>query len=317
MTENTGLETAILITKIFATIITLKQFRIFKGVIVKNRKFTAFILSSALAIFSVASFAQESEMFKKIQALDWKQAPSEGVIANRAKVKLDGGLRFLDDKNTNDFLTLQGNLPTTDTFTVAKGDLQWFSVFSFLEEGYVKDDEKIDADSLLSTLKENNAAGTEERKKRGLPALYLEGWSIPPRYDNSTKRLEWATLLRDEAGNKIVNFSTKLLGRRGHMDAILVSSPETLEKDIVEFKSMLTGFDYLAGERYSEWTQGDKVAAYGLGALVLGGAAAVATKKGFWAVLGGLIAAGWKLLAGVVVAALAGLGSMFKKKKSD
>lgn len=78
----------------------------------------------------------------------------------------------------------------------------------------------------------------------------------------------------------------------------------------------INGFDYVAGERYSEWSQGDKVAAYGLGALVLGGAAAVATKKGLWAVLGGLIAAGWKLMAGLAVAAFAGLGSLFKKKKT-
>lgn len=283
----------------------------------KHIKITTFILFAALAIASLSSFAQENEAFKKIQALNWKLSPSEGEIANRAKVKLDGGLRFLDDKNTNDFLTLLGNLPRTNTFTVAKGDLQWFSVFSFLEEGYVKDDETIDAAALLATLKENNLASAEERKKRGLPALYLEGWSIPPRYDSGTKRLEWATLLRGDSGEKTVNFSTKILGRRGHMDVVLVSTPESLNQDIVEFKSMLKGFDYIGGERYSEWTQGDKVAAYGLGALVLGGAAAVATKKGLWAVLGGLIAAGWKVLAGLVVAALAGVGSIFKKKKTD
>ena len=41
------------------------------------------------------------------------------------------------------------------------------------------------------------------------------------------------------------------------------------------------------------------MAAYGLGALVLGGAAAVATKKGFWALLVSLFAAGWKLIAGL------------------
>lgn len=283
----------------------------------QNKKINAFILFVALAIVSFTSFAQENDAFKKIQALGWKFSPSDGDIAKRAKVKLDGGLLFLDDKDTNEFLTLLGNLPRADTFTVAKGDLQWFSVFSFLEEGYVKDDEKIDADALLATLKENNLAGAEERKKRGLPALHLEGWSIPPRYDSGTKRLEWATLLSGDSGEKTVNFSTKLLGRHGHMDVVLVSSPETLNQDIVEFKSMLQGFDYIAGERYSEWTQGDKVAAYGLGALVLGGAAAVATKKGLWAMLGGLLAVGWKLLAGLAIAALAGLGSIFKKKKTD
>lgn len=283
----------------------------------KSIKFAAFVLFSVLAFFSPGSFAQPSEMAKKLQALDWKQSPSEGVIANRANVKLDGGLRFLDDKNTSEFLTLLGNLPATNTYTVAKGNLEWFSVFSFLEEGYVKDDDKIEADELLASLKESNVAGAEERKKRGLPVLYLEGWAIPPRYDNVNKRLEWATMLRTDTGEKNVNFSTKLLGRRGHMDVVLVTSPETLEQDIVEFKTMLKGFEYVAGERYSEWTQGDKVAAYGLGALVMGGAAAVATKKGLWAVLGGLIAAGWKVLAGLAVAALAGLGSIFKKKKSE
>ena len=40
----------------------------------------------------------------------------------------------------------------------------------------------------------------------------------------------------------------------------------------------------------------------------------MATKKGLWAVLGGLLAGGWKILAGLAVAAIAGLGSFFKKK---
>jgi uncharacterized membrane-anchored protein len=121
-------------------------------------------------------------------------------------------------------------------------------------------------------------------------------------------------MLRTETGHKTVNFSTKILGRKGHMDVVLVSSPEDLEQDIVAFKNSLRGFDYIAGERYSEWTQGDKVAAYGLGALVLGGAAALATKKGLWAVLGGFFAAAWKLIAGVAIAGVAGLKKLFSKK---
>jgi len=45
-----------------------------------------------------------------------------------------------------------------------------------------------------------------------------------------------------------------------------------------------------------------------------GGAAAVATKKGFWALIGGFLAAAWKFVAAAVVALLAGIGKMFKKK---
>ena len=283
----------------------------------KFLKILSLVVATAfLCVPGVGSAQGDDTVAKKVRALDWKTAPDLGQIAGKATINLDNHLGFLDATNTSQFLTLLGNLPQTNSYTVSASDMHWFSIFRFKDEGYVKDDEKIDADALLKTLKENNLAAQDERKKRNLPGLLLEGWAIPPRYDPATKRLEWATLLRTDSGDKTVNFSTKILGRRGHMDVVLVSSPETLEKDIVEFKTSLKGFDYVAGERYSEWTQGDKVAAYGLGALVLGGAAALATKKGLWAVIGGFLAAAWKLVAGVAIAAIAGMKKLFSKKET-
>jgi uncharacterized membrane-anchored protein len=276
---------------------------------------TALLISIVfLALGNIPAHSQENATLQKVQALSWKDTAAPGNIAGKATFKLDGGLRLLDAPSTSEFLTLLGNLPQANSYIVAKRNLEWFSVFSFAPEGYVVDDEKIDADALLKALKERNAQSESERKSKGLPSLFLEGWFIPPRYDEITKRIEWATLLRNDGGEKTVNFSTKILGRSGHMSVILVSDPERLNADIKEFKSALTGFEFVQGERYAEWKQGDKVAAYGLGALVLGGAAAVATKKGLWAVLGGLLAAGWKVLAGLAVAAVAGLISFFKKK---
>jgi uncharacterized membrane-anchored protein len=58
------------------------------------------------------------------------------------------------------------------------------------------------------------------------------------------------------------------------MHAILVSDPESLDRDIAEFKTALGGYEFASGERYSEFRAGDRVAEYGLAALVLGGAAA-------------------------------------------
>ena len=114
----------------------------------------------------------------------------------------------------------------------------------------------------------------------------------------------------------VVNYTSRLLGRKGIMSAVLVSSPDTLGPDSTAFKALLGGFDYVTGERYSEFKQGDRVAEFGLAALVLGGAAAVATKKGFWAAIVAFLGAFWKVLIGFVVAGLAGIGSLFKKKKS-
>ena len=47
-----------------------------------------------------------------------------------------------------------------------------------------------------------------------------------------------------------------------------------------------------------------------------GGAAAVAAKTGFWKVIVGALAAGWKLVLAAVVAVFAGLGRFFKRGDS-
>src|SRR5439155_11534320 len=149
-------------------------------------------------------------------------------------------------------------------FTFAPSDLAWFSVFSFDSSGYVQDDEKIDPDELLDILKKSNIAGNEERKRRGLGTLILEGWYVTPHYDVQTKRLEWGTRLRNESGAVTINYTIRLLGRTGVMSAILVSDPTSLDKDIRSFKTALAGFDFNAGQKYSEYRTGDKVAEYGL-----------------------------------------------------
>ncbi|MES2940762.1 MAG: DUF2167 domain-containing protein [Pseudomonadota bacterium] len=264
--------------------------------------------------FAGPAAAQDDARGQQLRDLAWKVEPAVGNIAGKATLPL-AGLRFLDPEPTNKFMELTGNLPRTDSYVVGRKDLGWFAVLDFEAEGFVKDDEKIDADAYLKILKEGNQRSAEERKKRGLPGLTLEGWQLPPQYDSANKRLEWATLLRTDGGEKIVNYSTKLLGRSGYTTATLVSDPQSFTSDVTEFKAAMNTVEYVPGEKYTEWKQGDKIAAYGLGALIVGGAAAVATKKGLWAVIAGFIGAFWKLIVGVAVAAVAGLGSLFKRNR--
>lgn len=252
---------------------------------------------------------------EELRKLAWQVGPTEGRISAQATIRVPKGYLFLDEKNTRRFLELAGNPPKDGHYLFAPDSLKWFSVFSFNPSGYVKDDEKIDPDELLKTLKESDGPSNEERKRLGMHLLYTDGWQVPPHYDVQTKRLEWGMRLRQQDGQMIVNYTSRLLGRSGVMSAILVSDVGSLSNDTQEFKTALQQFRYVAGEQYSEFKQGDKIAEYGLAALILGGAAAVATKKGFWAVIGGFLAAFWKLLAGLAVAAMAGLGSLFKRKK--
>jgi len=245
----------------------------------------------------------------ELKNLNWLMAPAVGKVGDKGEFKVTEPLMFLDSIDTNKFLQFNGNLPQTNSYTIATKNGFWFGILHFNNEGYVKDDEKIDADALLASLKEGNRQGNEEKKKQGLETMVLDGWYFPPRYDSETKRLEWGTKLRSEKDQSItVNVTTKILGRSGYISAILVSDPQSLDKDLVEFKRALKNFDYVSGEKYSEWKEGDRVAAYGLGALVLGGAAAVATKKGGLKLI-------WLAIAGAAAAAWAGVKKLFNRNK--
>lgn len=260
-------------------------------------------------LMASAALAQQSPA-EMIAALNWQVAPAVGHVSDKAEMKLTGSLQFLDAPNTDNFLKANGNLSQKTSYTIvnANGKANWFAILQYIDEGYVKDDEKIDADALLTSLKEGNVQINEAKRKQGLPTMTLMGWYFPPRYDSVSKRLEWGTSLRDDATKSItVNVTTKILGRGGYTAAILVSGPESMETDLIDFKQALKNYDYVNGEKYREWKEGDKVAAYGLGALVLGGAAAVATKKGGFKLL-------WVAVLAAASAVWAGIKKLFGKK---
>jgi uncharacterized membrane-anchored protein len=260
----------------------------------------------ALGIGGAAAEEQPADDFaKKILSLPW-ETNTEGDIASVAKIKVPTEFRFLSSEGTNQFLQLTGNLPEENSYTFAPQSIDWFAILDFDPIGYVRDDETIDQDALLKEMKDSNEANNEERKKRNLEILTLEGWSVPPHYDTETHRLEWGTKLVDDSGDTAVNYTIKLLGRGGVVNAVLVSSPETLDADVAAFKKSLEGFTFLPGQRYFEFKTGDKVAAYGLTALIVGGAAAAAAKSGLFKVFGKFIAIG-------VIAVVTAIGGFLKR----
>lgn len=256
----------------------------------------------------------QQNFINELRKLHWVKGPTSVTVAGNSTLAIPEGYVFLQAGETKKFLELNQNLASGREVMVAPSSLQWEAYLEFASEGYVKDDEKIDADELLKTLKDNTEAANEERRKRGWPALHVVNWSVPPAYNRQTKRLEWATLLESEGGRS-ANFFTKVLGRRGFTSVQMVASPDELTVARADLNNVLGGYGFNAGETYAEFKPGDKVAEYGLAALVVGGAAAVATKKGFWAVLAGFFAAAWKAIVAVVVAALASIKRLFGRKK--
>ncbi|WP_312587281.1 DUF2167 domain-containing protein [Comamonas terrigena] len=269
-------------------------------------------------VFAQGPAPQPTEAEKRYQEivnLQWQHGPSKVNIGSNASIEIPKNHAFLDAANTRKFLELNGNPPQDNNYTIAPDSLEWFAILEFADTGYITDDDKIDPDALMKAFKEGDDASNKQRKKLNMEAIYTDGWAVPPHYDDKTKQLEWGIQLHSDSGHKNVNYTSRILGREGFMNAILVADDDMLDQNITSFKHALAGFSYNPGKTYAEFLPGDKVAGYGLTGLILGGAAAVATKKGFWAAIAGAAAAFWKVIVAAVIAALAGIASIFKKKQ--
>ncbi|HEY4252000.1 MAG TPA: DUF2167 domain-containing protein [Roseomonas sp.] len=262
------------------------------------------ILAALLLAQPAAAQQDRDEVARQIIGLPWQAAPAAGTIASTARISLQGGLRFLDEASSSRFLQLNGNPPRPGNWVLAPSAINWFAVFSFNRIGYVRDDERLDANELLRTLQQSDANANTERQRLGMPTLRTDGWAVEPHYDSDSRQLEWATRLIDAEGFTAINYSVRLLGRGGVTTAILVSDPQHLTDDMREFRLALRGFDYLPGERYTEFRQGDRIAEYGLVGLVVGGAAVAGA---------GFLKSFGKMIGLAVLAGGAAVFSFFKR----
>jgi uncharacterized membrane-anchored protein len=264
---------------------------------------------------------QQAEQLKKlnemVESFGWTRQ-GKGNIGGMAEIAIPQGYRFTDGKGASKMLEFYGNPPSNSYLgMLATENFQEHSIiFEFDDIGYVKDDEKndLDADELLSTMKEGQEAANEQRKKMGLDELEIMGWAVPPRFNDQTKNLEWAIILKSKSdGGTNINHNTRLLGRKGVMEVTLMCSPEELQGLLPGYQKILEGFSYTQGETYAEYKSGDKIAEYGLTALVAGGGAYALAKSGLLGKLGLIFAKMGKAAILVVVGVFVAIKKLFSK----
>jgi uncharacterized membrane-anchored protein len=240
--------------------------------------------------------------------VDWVKGPAVAPIGSLAEIRVPEGFMFTGAKGTQTILEMNGNPVSGDELGfIAPTSMVWSAVFEWSDVGYVKDDEKdvLDAEDLLQSIRAGNAAGNQERRRRGWPELQIVGWEVPPQYNGQTHNLEWA-IKGESEGQYFINYNVRLLGRKGVMSATLLVNPEDMSASLPGYRALLADYAFLGGQRYAEYRQGDKVAQYGLAALIAGGAAVGAAKLGLFAWLAVFFKKGWKLIV-VAVAAVAAL----------
>jgi uncharacterized membrane-anchored protein len=159
----------------------------------------------------------------------------------------------------------------------------WAVTIDFTEDGHVKDDDagKINYTKLLKEMQDSAHEASKERAKEGYPTVALVGWAAPPRYDAATHKLYWAKELQfgDEKEHTL-NYNIRMLGRHGVLVLNVIASLPQLAEVEKEAPQILAMVNFNEGHRYADFdSKTDKVATYGIAALVAGG---IATKLGFF-----------------------------------
>jgi uncharacterized membrane-anchored protein len=243
--------------------------------------------------------------------------PGEVALAGQARLKLPSGHLFVPQPQAGRMLNAMGNPgqdPRLQGLIFPQGEREgWFITVRYEPSGYIKDDDARDwnADELLKSYRDGTEAANQERKKMGAAELEILGWAEQPAYDAGTHRLAWAMASREKgapaAEPQGVNYNTYVLGREGYFMLNLVTGLAELPAHKPAAQQMLAALQFDEGKRYADFNAGtDRVAEYGLAALVVGAAA----KK-----LGLLAAAGlfFAKFGKIALLALAGLGALAVK----
>lgn len=248
--------------------------------------------------------------------------PDKVALKDQAQLDLPAGYGFIPRKEAAELMRLMGN--TSDSrfiglvVPVGEHAADWIISVEYEPGGYVKDDDAKhwDADELLRTLKDGTESGNVQRAAVGQPEIVVTRWIEPPAYDATTHRLVWsaeAKLKKGDDPDPTVNYNTYVLGRDGYLSLDLITATSAIAADKQEARRMLERVSYNSGKAYADFNSStDKVAAYGLAALVAG----VAAKKlGLLALAGAAIIKFGKVIA--LAAASAGAGAMkwFKSRR--
>lgn len=270
-------------------------------------KVVCFAVLCSMTIAAARAWAQEQQEPQeqpKVK-IDWQRGPTVGKLGNIAEIQIPEGYSFTGKDGAAKLLELTHNLVNGDELgVIVAQNSDWFMIFEFDESGYVKDDEggKLDSEAILKSITKNTDDANAERAKRGWRPIHIVGWKTAPYYDAQTHNLTWASLVRGEEPNDegSVNHSVRILGRRGTMNIDLIASPGEYADITGKFSSLMSGFHYTDGNRYSDFVKGDKMAEYGLTALIVGGGAAVALKTGLLAKLWKFILIGIMAIVGAI-----------------
>jgi uncharacterized membrane-anchored protein len=283
------------------------------------------LLGALLAAFAVTAQEQvEITAEEFLASLDFQKG-NITLPGGVASLALPEGFHYLSPEDTESVLVVAwGNPPGNETLGMiingpddVLAEDGWAVVIGYEEEGHVPDEDAdaIDYGELLSDMQADTRESNAVRVEAGYDEIELVRWAVPPRYDSDAKKLYWAKELRfGDIPVNTLNYNVRILGRKGVLVLNMVATMPQLEEIETVIPNVLSMTNFNPGYRYTDFDPSvDKVAAYGIAALIAG---KVASKAGLFAKLGVILVALKKFWIFIAIAIVAALAQVFRRNRS-
>ena len=232
-----------------------------------------FILALAVVLgqgFAESSTEQDLQKFEA--SLDWKEAGNYPLPLSNSTLILPEEHVVLIGKDADALRVFWGDSPNPSIEAISYTAQHTEPViFSFHSEGYIslEDWSDVDPQALLQSYIENTERENKERKQKGLRSLHVLGWLQEPTLDKETHTVYWALeAVANGDEEHFVNSFALRLGRFGYEELIWITDKKSYISKGGELDLMLKAHSFDKGFRYTDYVSGDKVAAYGIAALV-------------------------------------------------
>jgi len=171
---------------------------------------------------------------------------------------------------------------------------------------------QVDPAALLTEVDRNTERDNQQRRQEGVSELHIKGWLQPPTLDRATATVYWA-IDAIQGDTPVVNSIALRLGRNGIEKLVWITRKSDYAPLGGQLDAMLHAFSFVSGSSYADHISSDKMAEYGVAALVATVLGAKAVKAGAAAGLGAVLAKFFPVLFVPFVVARRKIVGVFKR----
>lgn len=225
----------------------------------------------------------QEEVYNKVLTFDWTSSDLSSqinIINSKASLDLSSFyyVDILDNYSQVQQLMYWSNgieYPRTTHYLdiyLTDDSSYTVNIDKFIDDGFIKGDDwnDVDAEKFLKELRQASIENNKVRIKNGYSAVEDINWHIKPYYNKTLGYVFYSLLVKFDNGSETYNSTAMVLGRKGYTDITFLFKDNIAHLMPAEIDKVVKSFQYNQGLQYSDFKSGDKIAAYGVGALVAG-----------------------------------------------